>query len=74
MYIAKNGLTIEDDMTPQGWQIRNAQDILTALLAFPYFETVGAAFIWEALAQAMPVRKHYKSIEDLATFLAENLI
>lgn len=74
MCVAKSGFVLEDDMTPQGWQIRNAQDILTALLAFPYFETVGAAFIWEALAQAMPVRKHYKSIEDLVQFLAENFI
>ena len=74
MYIARNGFTLDDDMTPQGWQIRDAGDILTALLAFPYFETVADCFIWEALAQAMEERKHYQNIEDLAQFMAENFI
>jgi len=74
MYVAKSGFVLEDDMTPQGWQIRDANDILTALLSFPCFETVAAAFIWEAIAQALPVRQRYKNIEDLAAFLQENFI
>lgn len=75
MYQAKNGFTLEDDTAPGGgWTIRSADDILTALLTFPAFETVAAGFIWEAIAQATETRKVYANITDLAQELAENYI
>ena len=74
MYKAKNGLTLLSAETPDGWTIRTAQDILTALLAFPYFQTVADAFIWEALEQATTDRKEYADIKDLAQYIAENYI
>ena len=51
MYKAKNGLIIKDATTPDGWTIRNADDIITALLSFPYFQTVATCFIVEAMQQ-----------------------
>ena len=75
MYQAKNGFTLEDDTAPGGgWKIRSAEDIVTALLTFPAFETVATGFIWEAIAQAIETRKVYANITDLAQELAENYI
>lgn len=75
MYQAKNGFTLEDETAPGGgWKIRSAEDIITALLTFPAFETVATGFIWEALAQATETRKVYADINDLARELSENYI
>lgn len=74
MYKAKNGLMINDSMTPAGFEIRTAEDILTALYYFPAFQTVTAGFIFEALTEAIKARKEYANITDLAEFLAANYI
>lgn len=74
MYKAKNGLIIKDATTPDGWTIRNADDIITALLSFPYFQTVATCFIVEAMQQAADSRKEYADIKDLAAYIAENYI
>lgn len=74
MYKAKNGLIIKDEMTPDGWKIRDGNDILTALLSFPYFQTVATGFILEALQQAADSRKEYADIKELAAYIAENYI
>ena len=74
MYKAQNGFTLKDETTPGGWKIETAQDILTALLYFPVFETVADDFIWEALDQATEERKEYENISDLAAYLSENYI
>lgn len=74
MYKAKNGFTLLDATTPQGWTIQTAQDIVTALLAFPAFQTVAAGFIWEAIEQATNDRKEYANITELAEHLAANYI
>lgn len=75
MYKAKNGFILENDTAPGGgWTIRSAEDILTALLMFPAFETVATGFIWEAIAQAVETRKVYADIENLAQELAQNYI
>lgn len=75
MYRAKNGFTLEDDTAPGGgWNIRSAEDILTALLTFPAFATVADGFIWEAIAQAVENRKVYADINDLAQELLTNYI
>lgn len=74
MYKAKNGLILKDDTTPDGWTIRNANDILTALLSFAYFQTVATCFILEALQQAADSRKEYANIKELAEYIAENYI
>lgn len=74
MYKAKNGFTLHNDETPGGWTIRNAQDIITALLAYPYFQTVDTGILWEAIGQAVERRKEYADIKEFAGFLAENYI
>lgn len=66
MYKARNGFTLIDDQTPDGWRIENPQDIITALLSYPEFETVATDFIFEAIAQAIETRKEYADIDDLA--------
>ena len=52
MYKAKNGFTLQDSATKWGWNIQNANDLMTALLGYPEFETVHPDFIWDALGQA----------------------
>lgn len=74
MYKAKNGFTLQDSTTPDGWQIRTADDILTALLSFSYFQTVDAGILWDAIDQATTARKEYDDITELAQHLAENYI
>ena len=37
MYKARNGFTLKSAETAQGGTIKSAEDIITALLAFPYF-------------------------------------
>lgn len=74
MYKAKNGFTLKDNKTPDGWTIETPQDIVTALLSYPAFETVATGFIWEAIEQAIETRKEYADIEDLAQELSENYI
>lgn len=69
MYKARNGFTLIDDQTPDGWTIENPQDIITALLSYPEFETVATDFIFEAIAQAIETRKEYADIDDLANEL-----
>lgn len=74
MYKAKNGFILHDSTTPAGFDIKTPQDILTALVCYPAFETVAAAFIWEALEQAIKERKEYANIDQLAEFLTETYI
>ena len=70
MYKARNGFILKDDTTAQGWTIRTPQDLITALLAFPVFQTVDTGIIWQALDDATENRKEYDDIQDLADFLA----
>jgi len=70
MYKAKNGFTLQNAETPDGWTIRDAQDIMTALLAFPVFQTVDTGILWQALGDATEERKEYADIKDLAEYLA----
>lgn len=74
MYEAKNGFKLLDATTPQGWTIKAAGDIITALLSFPAFQTVDTGILWDAIEQATDSRKEYKNIEDLAAFLASDYI
>ena len=74
MYKAKNGFTLLNNETRHGWKIERAEDILTALLGYPAFDTVADAFIWEAIAQATENRKEYADIDDLARELLTNYI
>lgn len=70
MYKAKNGFTLQNAETPDGWTIKDAQDIMTALLAFPVFQTVDTGILWQALGDATEERKEYADIKDLAEHLA----
>lgn len=74
MYEARNGFILRDADTGHGWTVSRAEDILTALLAFPYFQTVDSGILWEAIDQATTERKEYEDIKDLAEYLAENYI
>lgn len=74
MYKARNGFTLMNETTPQGWTIRNGDDLITALAAFPCFETVADGFILDALQQAVTDRKEYADIKELADYLAQNYI
>lgn len=74
MYKAKNGFTLLNAETPEGWRISRAEDIITALLSFPYFQTVATGIIWEAIGQAVNDRKEYTDIRDLAQYIAQNYI
>lgn len=74
MYKAKNGFTLNDSLTPAGFEIQTPQDIITALLYYPAFATVADGFILEALEQAIADRKEYANIDELAEYLAANYI
>lgn len=74
MYKAANGFVLLDSMTPGGWPIREAQDIVKALEAIPAFQTVAAPFIWRAIEQATADRKVYADIKDLAGSLLKSYI
>lgn len=71
-YRAKNGFTLADNMTGWGWEIRNGEDIITALEGLPEFETVATAFIVEALESAVKDgRTQHKNLQDLADTLTK---
>lgn len=75
MYKAKNGFTLQDDTAPGGgWTIRTAEDIETALLSFPYFQTVASGILWEQITAAVEARKEYANITEFAEYLAANYI
>ena len=74
MYKAKNGFILNDDTAPGGWTIKSAQDLETALLSFPYFQTVYTGILWEAIQQAVETRKEYADIKEFAQYIAENYI
>ena len=74
MYKARNGFTLHDAETPDGWTIQTAEDILTALLAFPAFQTVSQYFIWDAIDRATTDRKEYADIREFAEYLLTNYI
>lgn len=74
MYKAKNGFILNDATAPGGWTIKSAQDIETALLSFPYFQTVYTGILWEAIQQATETRKEYADIKEFAQYIAENYI
>ena len=74
MYKAKNGFILADSTTPDGWIIRTAEDIITALLTFPAFQTVAAPILAEQMAQAIEERKEYANIKDFAEYLAAHYI
>ena len=73
-YRARNGFTLLDADTGKGWEIRTAQDIITALLEYPVFQTVDTGIIWDAIRQAVEIRKEYRDIKDLAEELTTNYI
>lgn len=74
MYKAKNGFTLRNSETRDGWTIREAQDIVTALLSYPYFQTVDTGILWDAIGQAVEARKEYADIKEFAQYIAENYI
>lgn len=74
MYKAKNGFTLIDATTKDGWTISNADDIMTALLSFPCFQTVYTGLLWEAVAESVNDRLVYDDIRDLADHIASNYI
>ena len=74
MYVAKNGFTLLDARTREGWTIRNPDDLITALLAFPVFQTVHEMFLWEAIGQALETRKEYADVRDLAQYLLDHFV
>lgn len=75
MYRAKNGFILHDSDAPGGgWTIQNAQDIVTALLTYPVFQTVDTGILWEAIGQAVDDRKEYADIKEFAQYLADNYI
>ena len=73
-YKARNGFTLQDADTGRGWEIKTAEDILTALLEFPAFQTVSQYFIWDAIDQATTDRKEYADIREFAEYLLTNYI
>lgn len=74
MYKAKNGFVLLDDTAPGGWTIRSARDIETALLSFPYFQTVSSVILWGAIAQAVQDQKEHENIKEFAQYIAKNYI
>lgn len=73
-YKAMNGFTLDTADTGKGWEIKTADDITTALLSFPYFQTVDTGILWEAITQAVNDRKEYHDIKEFAEFLAANYL
>lgn len=74
MYRAKNGFTLLDNSTRHGWKIERAEDIITALLAYPIFATVDTGILWAAIGEATEARKEYANIEEFAEYMACNYI
>ena len=73
-YKARNGFTLQDADTGRGWEIKTAEDILTALLIFPAFQTISSYYIWDAIDQATTDRKEYADIREFAEYLLMNYI
>lgn len=74
MYKARNGFTLHNADTASGWTIRSAEDIATALLERPDFQTVATGILWEAIEQAAADRKEYTDINDLADHITAHHI
>ena len=70
----QGNITLIDATTPDGWTIKSMDDVILALLAFPYFQTVATPFIVEAIQQSIKDRREYENITDLAQHIAENYI
>jgi len=60
--------------TKWSWTIKSRQDIVTALMGYEAFATVGRAFIEEAIDQAARDRQQYADIEDLAQTILTSYI
>ena len=60
--------------TGRGWEIKTAEDILTALLIFPAFQTISSYYIWDAIDRATTDRKEYADIREFAEYLLTNYI
>lgn len=73
-YKARNGFTLQDADTGRGWEIKTAEDVLTALLIFPAFQTISSYYIWDAIDQATTDRKEYADIREFAEYLLTNYI
>lgn len=73
-YKARNGFILQDADTGHGWEIKNAEDIMLALLAYPAFESIATGYIWEAIDQATRTRKEYADIKDFANYLLKNYL
>lgn len=67
-------VTLKDNTTPNGWNIESDNDIILALEAYPYFQTVAAPFIAEAVEQSAGDQTEYDDIKALAQHIAENYI
>lgn len=67
-------ITLKDSATAAGFDIRTDADIITALLFYPYFQTVDTGILWEAIEQAAENRSEYDSLRQLADVLAAEYI
>ena len=74
MFKASNGFTLKDASTKWGWDIKDGNDLITALMGMPYFATVATGFIIEAVKESMRDRLIYDDIKDLANHIAANYI
>ena len=67
-------IKLKDCSTKWGWDIRCMDDLILALSGLPYFKTVAACFIKEAVIDAARDRREYDNIYDLARHIAANYI
>lgn len=73
-YRSKGGLILRDSMTPNGYEVKAADDILRFLESLPSFETVALTRLCEAVGEALESRKEYDSPQDFADYIAANYI
>ena len=74
MYKGRNGIVLKDASTKWGWDIKTDDDILLAIMGYPYFATVMSEFIVDAIKESARDKKSYRDIKDLAQHIASNYI
>lgn len=65
---------LKDALTPWGWPIRDANELVLALEGFAALQSVAEGSILHAIAEALKEKQEYDNITDLANYLLQNHI
>ena len=60
--------------TKWGWTIKSMDDLILAILGYPYFQTVASCFVKEAVESAINDRAEWNDVEEFVGYIAEMYI